>query len=179
MASRGDVLSKILKPYRPDVLMLSMIANGTTTASGSDYDLDLGDDSVFSSVSRGSSISLDSVDDHKVNLAAGLYEINFNGWVQTSSNINGSLDYNFKISTNPIFAISNVAWDRMILTYSTTPDATPAIIDPSHTTMFNVTDATSIYFRINVNSGSTWYLRGDALNVFTTLQITRISGAVS
>ncbi len=89
-------MSKILKPYRPDVLMLNMVANGTTTASGSDYDLDLGDDSVFAvQASRGSSISLDSVDDHKVNLAAGLYEINFNGWVQTSANVSQSLDYQF------------------------------------------------------------------------------------
>jgi len=176
MASRGDVLSKILKPYRPDVLMLNMVANGTITASGSDYDLDLGDDSVFAvQASRGSSISLDSVDDHKVNLAAGLYEINFNGWVQTSANVSQSLDYQFKVSSNPIFAFTDVAFDRLILDY----DNVLAIIDPSHTTMFNVTSATSIYFRINVNSGQTWFLRGDATSVLTTLQITRISGAVS
>ena len=178
MASRGDVLSKILKPYRPDVLMLSMIANGTTTNSGDEYDLDIGDDTVFAvQASRGSSISLDSADDHKLNLAAGLYEINFNGWVQTSSSINGSLDYQFKASSMPIFAFSDVAFDRMILTYSTSPDSTIAIIDPSHTTLYNARSATTIYFRISLNSGSTWFLRGDATSVLTTLQITRISGA--
>lgn len=155
-----------------------MVANGTTTASGSDYDLDIGDDTVFSTVaSRGSSISLDSVDDHKLNLSAGLYEINFNGWIQTSDTVTGSMDYQLKISTQPIFAISDVTYDRMILYY----DSVTAVIDPSHTTLFNVTSATSIYFRISVTNGSsrTWYLRGDAASVLTNLQITRISGAVS
>ncbi len=178
MASRGDVLSKILKPYRPDVLMLNMVANGTTTNSGSDYDLDIGDDSVFSvDASRGSSISLDSVDNHKLNLAAGLYEINFNGWVQVSDTVTGDLDYQLKISTMPVFAFSDVAYDRMILSYSS---LTP-VIDPSHTVMFNVRNASSIYFRITLtnNSNRTWFLRGDATSALSTLQITRISGAVS
>ncbi len=155
-----------------------MIANGTTTASASDYDLDIGDDSVFSTVaSRGSSISLDSVNDHKLNLSAGLYEINFNGWVQTSDTVTGSMDYQLKISTQPIFAISDVTYDRMILYY----DSVTAVIDPSHTTLFNVTSSTSIYFRITVANGSsrTWFLRGDPASTLTNLQITRISGAVS
>ena len=155
-----------------------MIASGTTTASGSDYDLDIGDDTVFSTVaSRGSSISLDSVDDHKLNLSAGLYEINFNGWIQTSDTVTGSMDYQLKVSTQPIFAISDVTYDRMILYY----DSVTAVIDPSHTTLFNVTSATSIYFRISSTNGSsrTWYLRGDPASVLTNLQITRISGAVS
>tara|TARA_R110002012_G_scaffold101145_1_gene239983 strand:- start:4650 stop:5117 length:468 start_codon:yes stop_codon:yes gene_type:complete len=154
-----------------------MIANGTTTASGGAYDLDLGDDNVFAvTASRGSSISLDSVDDHKVNLAAGLYEINFNGWVQTTDTVTGSMDYQFNISTMPVFAFSDVAYDRMILYY----DSVTAVIDPSHTTLFNVRNATSIYFRIASSNGSsrTWYLRGDATSVLTNLQITRIAGAV-
>ena len=151
----------------------------TPTASGSSYDLDIGDDSVFSTVaSRGSSISLDSVDDHKLNLAVGLYEINFNGWVQTSDTVTGSLDYQLKISSNPIFAITDVAYDRMILYY----DSVTAVIDPSHTTLFNVTSPTSIYFRITLANGNdpprTWYLRGDPASVLTNLQITRISGAI-
>ena len=169
-------MSQIYKPYRPDVLMLNMVANGTTTASGSDYDLDIGDDSIFAvTASRGTSITLDSGNDHKLNLAAGLYEINFNGWVQTSANVSQSLDYQFKVSSNPIFAITDVAFDRLILDY----DNVLAIIDPSHTTMFNVTAATSIYFRINLNSGQTWFLRGDVASTLTTLQITRVSEAIS
>ena len=161
--------------------MLNMIASGTTTASGSDYDLDIGDDTVFSTVaSRGSSISLDSVDDHKLNLSAGLYEINFNGWVQTSDSITGKLDYQLRISTQPIFAISDVAFDRMWLYYNQ-PASSQAIIDPSHTTLFNVTSSTSIYFRITVTNDDTvsWFLRGDPTSVLTQVQITRISGAVS
>lgn len=157
-----------------DVLLLNMIANGTTTASGSDYDLDIGDDTVFATAaSRGTSITLDAVDDHKLNLAAGLYEITFNGWVQTSANVTGSLDYQFKASSNPIFALSDVAFDRLILDY----DNVLAIIDPSHTTMLNVAASGSVYFRINVNCGQTWFLRGDATSVITQLQIRRIGDA--
>ena len=125
-------------------------------------------------------MSLDSVDDHKVNLAAGLYEINFNGWVQTSDSITGKLDYQLKISTQPIFTINDVAFDRMWLYYNQ-PASSQAIIDPSHTTLFNLTSAGSIYFRITVTNDDSvdWFLRGDATAVLTTLQITRISGAVS
>jgi len=157
-----------------DVLLLNMIASGTTTASGSDYDLDIGDDNFFAVVaSRGTSISLDAVDVHKLNLTSGLYEINFNGWVQTSANVTGSLDYQFKASSNPIFALSDVAFDRLILHY----DNVLPIIDPSHTTMLNVATSGSVYFRISVNSGQTWFLRGDATSVLTQLQITRIGDA--
>jgi len=170
-------MSQIYKPYRPDVLMLNMVANGTTTASGGTYDLDIGDDSVFAvSASRGTSITLDSVDDHKLNLDAGLYEINFNGWVQTSDTVTGLLDYQMQISSNPIFAITDVAYDRLILYY----DSVTAVIDPSHTTLFNVTSATSIYFRIGLanDNGRTWYLRGDPASVLTNLQISRVSEAI-
>jgi len=159
-----------------DVLMLNMIASGTTTNSGSDYDLDIGDDTVFAvTASRGTSISLDAVDDHKLNLTAGLYEINFNGWVQTSDTVTGSLDYQLKISSNPIFAITDVAYDRLILYY----DSVTAVIDPSHTTLFNVSSTASIYFRITVANGSgrSWFLRGDPASVLTNLQITRIGDA--
>lgn len=157
-----------------DVLLLNMVANGTITASGSDYDLDIGDDNVFATMaSRGTSISLDATDNHKLNLTAGLYEITFNGWVQTSANVTGSLDYQFKASSNPIFANSDVAFDRMILDY----DNVLAIIDPSHTTMLNVVAGGSVYFRVSLNSGQTWFLRGDATSVLTQLQIRRIGDA--
>ena len=173
-------MSQIYKPYRPDVLMLNMVANGTITNSGSDYDLDIGDDSIFAvSASRGTSITLDSGNDHKLNLTAGLYEINFNGWVQTSDSITGKLDYQFKASSMPIFAFSDVAFDRMWLYYNQ-PASSQAIIDPSHTTLFNVRNDTSIYFRITVTNDDSvsWFLRGDATSVLSTLQITRVSEAI-
>lgn len=156
-----------------------MVLSGSATSSGSNYDVPIGDDTYFSVVgSRGTSISLDSGTDTKLNLKAGLYEIKFSGWIQTTASVTGTFSYELQASSNPLFIIRDVINDRFIIDY--TGAASVALVDPSHTTLFNVTQDGSIYFRIAVSndSGVTWILRGDPTNVLTQIQIMRVSGAV-
>jgi len=155
----------ITPPSSNDALILNMVADGSTTSSGNSYVFPVGDDTVFSTVGvRGDSISLDAVDDTKINLKKGLYQINFNAWVQTgptgTTTVTGSLDYILQVSTSPVFAFADVIYDRLLLYY----DGVTPIIDPSHTTLYNVTNDTTIYFRITLANGQlptprTWYVR--------------------
>lgn len=167
-----------------EALQLVMIANGTTTASGSTYDLDLGDDSVFQvNLQSGSSITLESGSPHKLNLASGLYQISFAGWVQTTATTYGDFDMELIVSTDPTFTLKNVLYDRQKLWYGngSSGNTTP-IIDNNHTIVFNTASATTLYFRIEVTNApaTTWYLRGDALaNAITTLDVVRLGGALS
>ena len=162
-----------------DVLMLNMIASSSSIASGGNYDLEVGDNSKFQvTAQRGTSITVNSSADTAVTLKSGLYEIIFNGWVQMDAAISGSLDYQFKASSNSAFILSDVAFDRNIQFFGSSATVQP-IIDPSHTVLFNTT-GTDIYFRITCTNGNsqTWILRGDVASILTTLQIRRIGDAV-
>ena len=92
--------------------------------------------------------------------------------------ISGSLDYQFRASSNSAFILSDVAFDRNIQFFGSSATVQP-IIDPSHTVLFNTT-GTDIYFRITCTNGNsqTWILRGDVASILTTLQIRRIGDAV-
>lgn len=177
-------MSQVLNALVPlEALQLQMIANGTTTASGSTYDLDLGDDTVFQvNLQSGSSITLESGSPHKLNLAAGLYQISFAGWVQTTATTYGDFDFELKVSTDSNFLTTNVLYDRQKLWYGngSSGNTTP-IIDNNHTIIFNASSASTLYFRIEVTNApaTTWYLRGDALNALTTLDVVRLGGALA
>ena len=177
-------MSQVLNAIAPlEALKLQMIANGTTTASGSTYDLDLGDDSVFQvNLQSGSSITLDATAPHKLNLGVGLYQISFAGWVQTMATIYGDFDFELKVSTDPTFTLTDVIYDRQKLWYGNGSSGnTTAIIDNNHTMIYNATVAKTLYFRIEITNdpSTTWYLRGDALSPLTTLDVVRLGGALS
>jgi len=166
-----------------EALQLQMIANGTTTASGSNYDFDLGDDSVFQvNLQSGSSITLESGSPHKLNLASGLYQINLAPWLQTSSDIYGLSDTLLLVSTDPNFIITNVLNDRTHFWFGngTSPKAT-VIQDNNHAFTFNTTTATTLYFRIrNTNdASSSFYIRGSVTDALTTLDVVRLGDALS
>ena len=174
-------MSQIIVPTSSnDVLLLNMIDDGTTTASGSSYVLPAGDDTVFDVIGvRGNSITVDAANDTKINLKKGLYQINFSGWVQTTGVVTGSVDYQLKVSTSPTFAFADVIFDRLLLSY----DGVNPVLDPSHTTLFNAASDTTIYIQITLSNGSslTWYLRSDetiAGSTPTNIQIQRIGDAV-
>ena len=175
----------ITPPASNDALLLNMVADGTTTTSGNAYVLPVGDDTVFSTVGvRGDSISLDALDDTKINLKKGLYQINFNAWVQTgptgTTTVTGSLDYQLQVSTSPVFAFSDVIHDRLLLYY----DSVTLVIDPSHTTLYNVTDDITIYFRVTLGNASarTWYVRSAesiaGSTTATNIQVMRVGDAL-
>ena len=167
-----------------EALQLQMIANGTTTNSGATYDLDLGDENVFQvNLQSGSSITLDSGSPHELNLAAGLYQISFAGWVQTTATTYGDFDMELIVSTDSTFVLKDVLYDRQKLWYGngSSGNTTP-IIDNNHTIVFNAAVATTLYFRIEVTNApsTTWYLRGDGLgNALTTLDVVRLGDALS
>ena len=165
-----------------EALQLQMIANGTTTVSGSTYDFDLGDDSVFQvNLQSGSSITLDATAPHKLNLASGLYQISFAGWVQTTATTYGDVDFELKVSTDSNFITTNVLYDRQKLWYGngSSGNTTP-IIDNNHTIIFNTSSATTLYFRIEMTSasGASYYMRGDVLDKLTTLDVVRLGDAL-
>ena len=166
-----------------EALQLVMIANGTTTASGSNYDFDLGDDSVFQvNLQSGSSITLDATAPHKLNLAAGLYQINLAQWLQTTNNIYGLSDTSLQVSTDPNFTITDVLYDRTHFWFGNGNSPNAAVIqDNNHSFTFNTTTATTLYFRIrNTNAASsTFYVRGSATDALTTLDVVRLGDALS
>ena len=172
-------MSQILRVTpQQDVLLLTMIASSSTQASGDAYDIEVSDEDTFALVgSRGTSIGVSS--GNKIEITSGLYEITFNGWVQTAANITGSFDYQFQISTDPLFNTSDVAFDRNIQEYGASANVT-AVIDPSHTTMLSTSITKSLYFRITCSNGASagWYLRGDATSAITQIQIRRIGDAL-
>lgn len=177
-------MSQVLSVTPPlEALQLVMIANGTTTASGSTYDLDLGDDSVFQvNLQSGSSITLESGSPHKLNLAAGLYQISLAAWVQTTATTYGDFDFELKVSTDANFVTTNVLYDRQKLWYGngSSGNTTP-IIDNNHTIIFNTATASTLYFRIEVTNAAsaTYYMRGDATNKLSTLDVVRLGDALS
>lgn len=163
----------------PDFLLLGMTGSSADISSGSSYDVEVGDTAHFTvEASRGSSITVNSSTTNQISLAAGLYQITFNGWINLKAHISGSLDYQMKISTDSTFATSDVAFDRNIQYFGSTATITP-VIDPSHTVLFNTSSATSIYIRIFVSNGNSqdWYLRGDSSSQLTNVHILRISDA--
>ena len=180
-------MSQILSVTPPlEALQLQMIADGTLTDSGSTYDLDLGDDSVFRvNLQSGSSITLESGSPHKLNLAAGLYQISYAGWVQTNQQVYGDFDFELKVSTDSTFTLTNVLYDRQKLWYGNgSSNNTTPIIDNNHTIIFNTTSATTLYFRIEATfsssvAGAKFYLRGDPLSALTTLDVVRLGGALA
>lgn len=184
MASRGDVLSQVFTPFSntPDLLMLRMIDDGTTTASGGSYDVDLGDDTVFDvATQRGSSISLDATAPHKLNLAKGLYQINFSAWIQTTNDIYGKSDTQVKVSTDPNFIVSDVLWNRNLIWFGNGSSANATLVsDESHSIIFNASSDVTLYFRVsNLNdTGRTFYLRSIQPNACTTLSVVRIGEGV-
>lgn len=167
----------------PDVLQLQMIANGASTNSGSAYDLVVGDDSVFqTNITRGSTITLDSGNTTKLNLKAGLYQITFAGRTQTANEGYGEVDYQLFISTDPTFALRNVLADRAILWYGNGSSAnTRPVIDQNHTVLFNTGVDTTVYIRIQINNdfASAYNLIGSVTDKWTTLDVVRLSEAVS
>lgn len=174
-------MSQIITPASSnDALLLNMIDDGTITDSGSSYVLPVGDDSIFDVTGvRGNSISVDAANDTKINLTKGLYQINFSGWVQTVGAVTGSCDYQLKVSTTPTFVFADVIFDRLLLSY----DGVNPVLDPSHTTLFNVPDDITIYIQITLSNGSnlTWYLRSDetiAGSTPTNVQIMRVGDAL-
>ena len=166
-----------------EALQLQMRANGTTTASGSAYDLDIGDDSVFTvKLQSGSSITLDATAPHKLNLAAGLYQINLAVWLQSSSNIYGLSDTHIQVSTDPTFAVTNVLFDRTHFWFGNGSSPNAAVItDNNHSFVFNATTASTLYFRVkNTNAaGSSYYLRGSVADALSTLDVVRLGGALA
>ena len=170
-----------------DFLLLNMIASSANVASGGNYDVAVGNPANFvAAAARGSSIATDPVTTNKIDLSAGLYQITFNGWIQTTAAIYGSFDYQLKISEDVSFAASNISYDRNIQYYGSSlvtsgvGQSVVGIIDPSHSVMFNTTSSTSIYIRITVSNGNSqqWYLRGDPSSQLTNVQIVRISDPV-
>jgi hypothetical protein len=162
---------------------MGMLPPGSANvASNAFYDVEVGDVSKFAiTATRGSSITLPGLSGgatNQIDLAAGLYQITFNGWVQTNAQVTGSLDYQLKISTDPAFGTSNVAFDRNIQFFGTSASVQP-IIDPSHSVMFNTQNPTAIYIRIHCTTGNavTWYLRGDAASQLTNVSVLRVSDA--
>lgn len=177
-------MSQVLTVTPPlEALKLQMIDNGTTTASGSTYDLDLGDDNVFQvNLQSGSSITLDATAPHKLNLGAGLYQISLAAWVQTTATIYGDFDFELKVSSDPTFTLTDVLYDRQKLWYGNgSSGTTTPIIDNNHTFLINVGSAASFYFRIEVTNAAsaTYYMRGDAQTPLTTLDVVRLGGALS
>ena len=177
-------MSQVLTANVPlEALQLQMIANGTTTASGSSYDLDLGDDSVFQvSLQSGSSITLDATAPHKLNLGAGLYQINFTLWLQTTASIYGLSDTQIQVSTDPTFTLTNVLFDRTHFWFGNGSSPNAAVIqDNNHSFTFNTTTATTLYFRIkNENdASSTFYVRASATAALSTVDVVRLGGALS
>jgi len=165
-----------------EALQLQMIANGTTTASGSNYDFDLGDDSVFQvNLQSGSSITLDPTAPHKLNLAPGLYQINLAQWLQTSANIYGLSDTSLQVSTDSNFITTNVLYDRTHFWFGNGSSPNAAVIqDNNHSFTFNTTSATTLYFRIrNTNAASSsFFVRGSATDALTTLDVVRLGDAL-
>tara|TARA_R110002096_G_C14262273_1_gene694807 strand:- start:17 stop:571 length:555 start_codon:yes stop_codon:yes gene_type:complete len=184
MASRGDVLSQVFTPFSnsPDLLLLKMISDGTTTAAGASYDVDLGDDTVFDvATQRGSSISLDPTAPHKLNLTKGLYQINFSAWVQTTSDIYGKSDTQIKVSTDPNFVVSDVLWNRNLIWFGNGTSTNVTLVsDESHSIIFNASSNITLYFRVyNQNDASkTFFVRSIAPNACTTLSVVRIGEGV-
>lgn len=172
----ADAIAANLK----DFMLLNMVASSANIASGGNYDVAVGNPANFVvTATRGASIATDPVTTNKIDLAGGLYQITFNGWVQTVAAISGSLDYQFKVSTDPTFAASDISYDRKIAYYGATASVT-AIIDPSHTVMFNTAAPASIYIRVTLSNGNSqqWYLRGAPADQLTNVQIVRISEPV-
>jgi len=165
-----------------EALQLQMIANGTTTASGSSYDLDLGDDTVFGvNLQSGSSITLDATAPHKLNLGAGLYQINFTLWLQTTASIYGLSDTLIQVSTDPTFSISNALVDRTHFWFGNGSSPNAVVIqDNNHSFTFNTTTATTLYFRIkNTNdASSTYYVRGSIADALSTVDVVRLGDAL-
>ena len=176
-------MSQIYKPYRPDVLQIKAKANGTATSSGSNYDVEFSDTDIWeSNFSRGSSISVATSGD-KIDVEAGLYQINFSGWVQNAGNIYGSSDLVLQIATDPNFIATNILYDRNIMYFGENGDSSlvTGVYDFTQTAMFNTTAAASIYVRIKNTNGasSNFYLRGDVTSNITIFEVVRISGAVN
>lgn len=179
----ADAIAANLK----DFMLLNMVASSANIASGGNYDVAVGNPANFVvAASRGASIATDPVSTNKIDLSPGLYQITFNGWIQTVAAIYGSLDYQLKISEDPTFAASNISYDRNIQYYGSSLVSTgagqsvTAIIDPSHTVMFNTASPTTIYIRITLSNGNSqqWYLRGDPASQLTNVQVVRISEPV-
>ncbi len=172
-------MSQILRVTpQQDVLLLTMIDSSGSQNSGDDYDIEVSDEDKFSVAgSRGTSISVGS--GNKISVTSGLYEITFNGWVQTNAAISGSFDYQFKIASNPLFITADVAYDRNVQEYGSSANVT-AVIDPSHTTMFNTSSGSDLHFRITCSNGASasWILRGDPTSQLTQIQIRRIGDAL-
>jgi hypothetical protein len=177
-------MSQVLGASVPlEALQLQMIANGTTTASGSTYDLDLGDDTVFQvNLQSGSSITLDATSPHKLNLAAGLYQINFTLWLQTTNSIYGLSDTHIQVSTDPTFTSTDVLFDRTHFWFGNGSSPNAAVIqDNNHSFTFNTTTSTTLYFRIkNTNAASqSFYVRASATDALSTIDVVRLGGALA
>ena len=177
-------MSQVLNAIAPlEALQLQAVANGTTTNSGSTYDLDLGDDSVFQvNLQSGSSITLDATAPHKLNLKKGLYQITFSGRTQTTNEGYGEVDYQLFISTDPNFIQRNVLADRAILWYGNgTSTNTRPVLDQNHTVLFNATVDSTLYIRIQLSNdfSSTWNLIGAVADKWTLLDVVRLGGALS
>ncbi len=167
----------------PDVLQLSAITNGTTTNSGTYYQLEVSDDSVWQTkVTRGTNIAVHATGDYIV-LKAGLYQINFSGWIQNAGTIYGSSDTIIEISSNATFIPVDILQERNIMYYGQSGDSSlvTGVYDFNHSVLVNVGNESNIYIRVkNTNAaGEQYYLRGDATNSISLLEVLRISEAVS
>jgi hypothetical protein len=176
-------LSQVHVPNNPDVLQIKAKANGTSTSSGSNYDVEFSDTDIWeTNFSRGSSISVASSGD-KIDIEAGLYQINFSGWVQNAGAIYGSSDLVLQIATDPNFIATNILYDRNIMYFGESGDSSlvTGVYDFTQTALFNTTTSTSIYVRIKNTNGASenFYLRGDATSNITIFEVLRISGAIA
>lgn len=167
----------------PDVLQLSAIANGTTTDSGTYYQLEVSDDTIWqTNVTRGTNIAVHATGDYIV-LKAGLYQINFSGWIQNGGTIYGSSDTIIEISSNATFIPVDILQERNIMYYgeSGASSLVTGVYDFNHSVLVNAGSEVNIYIRVkNTNgAGEQYFLRGDASNNISLLEVLRLSEAVS
>lgn len=167
----------------PDVIQLSAIANGTTTNSGTYYQVELSDDTVWqTNVTRGTNIAVHATGDYFV-LKAGLYQINFSGWIQNTGAIYGSSDTIIEIASNPTFVPVDILQERNIMYYgeSGASSLVTGVYDFNHSVLVNVGNEANVYIRVrNTNgAGQQYFLRGDATNSISLIEVLRLSEAVS
>lgn len=165
-----------------DSLILQMIANGGNTASGSFYDFELSDDSLFdTTLSSGSNITL-SPSDNTVLLKKGLYQLNLSAAIRTgASSIYGLSQTTLQITTDPTFNQINVVNDQANQWYGNGTDVnTPVFFDMNNAVLINVTvDDTPVAFRMrNTNEESAdFFIAGSDTFPITIIQFVRLGDA--
>jgi len=178
-------MSQILSVTPPlEALTLQMIADGTSTASGSFYGFELSDDSLFEVTEDfGSSMSV-SASDNTIILKKGIYQLFFSAGIRTGAgNVYGLSQTTLRISNDPSFNEISVINDQANQWYGNGSSGNmPIFFDMNSGAIMNITqDDTPLAFQIrNTNAASVnFYISGSDTIPTTKIQIVRLGDMLS